>query len=75
MCVSNTESYSTMTGNVLSSLSQHVQKLRDAMLLPTVTYSTGNMVMERLENLYCQEIPANALPFNARIVPLGTAKG
>ena len=46
-----------------------------AMLLPTVTYSTGNMVMERLETLYCQEIPANALPFNARIVPLGTAKG
>lgn len=44
-----------------------------AMLLPTVNYSTGNMVMERIEDLYYQEYAALAIKFFARISPLGTA--
>lgn len=44
-----------------------------AMLLPTVNYSTGNMVMDRIENLYYQEYSSLAINFFARISPLGTA--
>ena len=43
-----------------------------AMLLPTVNYSTGSMVMERIEDLYYQEYAALAIKFFARISPLGT---
>ena len=43
-----------------------------AMLLPTVSYSTGNMVMERIETLYYQEYSSLAINFFARISPLGT---
>ena len=43
-----------------------------AMLLPTVSYSTGNMVMERIETLYYQEYSSLAISFYARLSPLGT---
>ena len=43
-----------------------------AMLLPTVNYATGSMVMERIEHLYYEEYPAGAIRFHARISPLGT---
>ncbi len=41
-----------------------------AMLLPTVNYSTGGMVMDRIEELFRKEYPTN-LAFNTRISPLG----
>ena len=44
-----------------------------AMLLPTVNYSSGNMVMERIEALYYQEYSSLAISFYARISPLGTS--
>lgn len=44
-----------------------------AMLLPTVNYSSGNMVMERIEALYYQEYSSLAINFYARISPLGTS--
>ena len=44
-----------------------------AMLLPTVKYATGNMVMDRIENLYYQEYSSLAIDFFARISPLGTS--
>jgi len=40
-----------------------------ALLLPTVNYHTGGMVMERIETRYYAEIPG-AVPFHARIVPM-----
>ena len=43
-----------------------------AMLLPTVNYTTGSMVMERIEHLYYEEYPTRAIHFHARISPLGT---
>ena len=43
-----------------------------AMLLPTVNYSTGSMVMERIETLYYTEYANHAISFYARISPLGT---
>ena len=42
-----------------------------AMLLPMVNYSTGSMVMERIEHLYYQEYASLAIAFHARISPLG----
>ena len=42
-----------------------------AMLLPMVNYSTGSLVMERIEHLYYQEYAALAIPFHVRISPLG----
>ena len=44
-----------------------------AMLLPTVSYSTGNMVMDRIENLYYQEYASLAISLYTRISPLGTS--
>ena len=43
-----------------------------AMLLPTVNYSTGSMVMDRIENLYYQEYASLAINLYTRISPLGT---
>ena len=44
-----------------------------AMLLPMVNYTSGSMVMERIEHLYYQEYASLAVPFHARISPLGQA--
>ena len=42
-----------------------------AMLLPTVNYDTGGMVMERIEHLFREVYPASTLAFHSRISPLG----
>lgn len=42
-----------------------------AMLLPTVNYATGGMVMERIEHLFYQEYPSDSVPIHHRISPLG----
>ena len=42
-----------------------------AMLLPTVNYSTGGIVMERIEHLFYAEYPNEKITFHARISPLG----
>ena len=56
-------------GDIITRFSNHIF----AMLLPTVNYSTGSMVMDRIEHLYYQEYSALAIPFFSRISPLGTA--
>ena len=42
-----------------------------AMLLPTVNYSTGSMVMERIEQLFYDEYPKRNVTIHHRISPLG----
>ena len=42
-----------------------------AMLLPTVDYGTGGMVMERIEHLFYQEYPGGSVTIQHRICPLG----
>lgn len=47
-----------------------------ALLLPTVNYSTGRMVMERVKNLFYKKYPNSNVAFNYRIGPLsGEGKG
>ena len=43
-----------------------------ALLLPTVNYSTGNMVMERVKQLFYKKFPNSNIPFNYRIGPLSS---
>lgn len=43
-----------------------------AMLLPTVNYSTGGMVLERIENLFYVEYPSTLVVMRHRITPLGS---
>ena len=42
-----------------------------ALLLPTVNYKTGNMVMERIRKLFFQRFPNSNIPFNYRLGLLG----
>ena len=42
-----------------------------AMLLPTVNYTSGSMVMDRIEQLFRSEYPQSDIAFHARIAPLG----
>jgi len=42
-----------------------------ALLLPTVNYTSGSMVMERIEHLFYQNNPRDEVTFHARISPLG----
>lgn len=42
-----------------------------AMLLPTVDYGTGGMVMERIEHLFYEEYPGGSVTIQHRICPLG----
>ena len=42
-----------------------------ALLLPTVNYKTGNMVMERIRKLFFQRFPNSDIPFNYRLGLLG----
>lgn len=42
-----------------------------AMLLPTVTYNSGIMVMERIEKLFYEEYPTKSIALSSRITPLG----
>ena len=46
-----------------------------AMLLPTVNYSTGGVVMERIEHLFYGEYPSSNIVFHSRISPLGQQMG
>jgi len=43
------------------------------MLLPTVNYTTGSLVMERIEKLFYGEYPDGSIAFHSRISPLGAA--
>ena len=43
-----------------------------ALLLPTVNYTTGNMVMERVKQLFYKKFPNSNIPFNYRIGPLSS---
>ncbi len=42
-----------------------------ALLLPTVNYTTGRMVMERIKRLFYKKFPNSNMVFNYRIGPLG----
>ena len=42
-----------------------------AALLPTVNYTTGNMVMERIRQLFFQKYPAGTIPFHYRLGEAG----
>ena len=46
-----------------------------AMLLPTVNYSTGSMVMERMEQLFYEEYSSRKVALHHRISPLGRSEG
>jgi len=43
-----------------------------ALLLPTVNYTTGNMVMERMKRLFYQAYPNSSVSFNYRVGPLSS---
>ena len=42
-----------------------------ALLLPTVNYKTGSMVMESIRKLFFQRYPNSDIPFNFRLGMLG----
>ena len=42
-----------------------------AMLLPTASYSSGGMIMDRIENLFYEEYPSRSIILSSRIAPLG----
>lgn len=45
-----------------------------ALLLPTVNYTTGNMVMERVKRLFYRRYPNSNVVFNYRVGPLTSEK-
>lgn len=45
-----------------------------ALLLPTVNYTTGNMVMERIKRLFYLRYPNSNIPFNYRVGPLSSER-
>ena len=53
-------------GDIITRFSDNIY----AMLLPTVNYETGSIVIERIESLFYKEFPGN-IAFHARISPLG----
>lgn len=44
-----------------------------ALLLPTVNYTTGNMVMERVKRLFYRKYPNSNIPFHYRVGPLSSS--
>ena len=46
-----------------------------AVLLPTVNYSTGGMVLERIERQFGEEYPSRTVLLHHRISPLGSPSG
>ena len=54
-------------GDIVTRFSENII----AMLLPMVNYSTGAIVMERIERLFFAEFPGSAIAFHSRISPLG----
>ena len=45
-----------------------------ALLLPTVNYQSGAMVMERIEHIFYNAYPRERVPFHSRITPLGSER-
>ena len=45
-----------------------------ALLLPSVNYTTGNMVMERVKRLFYRKYPNSNVAFNYRVGPLSSEK-
>ncbi len=45
-----------------------------ALLLPSVNYTTGNMVMERVKRLFYKKYPNSNVSFNYRVGPLSSDK-
>ena len=43
-----------------------------ALLLPTVNYTTGNMVMERIKHVFYRTYPTSSVAFNYRVGPLSS---
>lgn len=43
-----------------------------ALLLPTVNYTTGNMVMDRMKRLFYEKYPNSNVSFNYRVGPLSS---
>ena len=54
-------------GDIVTRYSENIV----AMLLPTVNYGTGSMVMNRIEDLFRDVYPVGSVSFHARISPLG----
>lgn len=50
----------------------HFSPTMFALLLPTVNYTTGNMVMERVKRLFYRKYPNSNIPFAYRVGPLNT---
>ena len=50
----------------------HFSPTMFALLLPTVNYTTGNMVMERVKRLFYRKYPNSNIPFAYRVGPLST---
>lgn len=50
----------------------HFSPTMFALLLPTVNYATGNMVMERVKRLFYRKYPNSNIPFAYRVGPLST---
>ena len=63
----NSEEYLVQRrGDVIS----HFSPTMLAILLPTVDYSSGDGVMERIKKIFYQEYPNSNVLFNYRIAPL-----
>ena len=45
-----------------------------AMLLPTVNYSTGGLVMERIKASFYRYFPNSNIAFNYRVGPLSSSR-
>jgi len=43
-----------------------------ALLLPTVNYTTGNMVMERVKKIFYRKHPNSDVSFNYRVGPISS---
>ncbi|MCR4622971.1 MAG: winged helix-turn-helix domain-containing protein [Clostridiales bacterium] len=54
-------------GDIVTRFSDNIY----AMLLPTVNYSTGSKVMDRIKDLFQTEYPAGNIALHTRISPLG----
>ena len=54
-------------GDIVTRCDEYVM----ALLLPTVNYQSGSMVMERIEHVFHATYPREKVPFHFRITPLG----
>ena len=53
----------------------HFSPTMIALLLPTVNYTTGDIVMERLKQKFYRKYPNSNVLFNYRIAPLSSDMG